>query len=396
MPEESVARSIQVLGLALSTTVFIARKRSRASMAFDPVRDAILNSPERLTYDDPFAEPGVGESEGGDSFKAPTTGRTGSLRASDSPERPSSASNSHLADLAQTPGGDYSFPPTPGGSFGSSSYGQPALTPGTACTAQRQSSIFSLLSPDPPAETTHNSQQSYFDSLRETNFSEQGERADATESLVDPPPAASTSKTVSKLKPSLAVETAVLPAPASIEPIKRGRPYAPVRRINGPAPQSLYIPLTAEERAYYLDPANCKNPLRTGVSVAARPPPVDGYNRKGKGRAVDEPDLPDEIDIAPRYREPSPLHPSLEPGLIQQSKGNRPALTRNGSSGSPSKKRKRISVSDTRTLSEYTAVAAHCEGRTLFFSYSPLISSMQTISGRTSAEKSEPILLSLA
>lgn len=353
-------------------------------MAFDPVRDAILNSPERLTYDDPFDEQddgqvGVGGSGGegkngklqngqvdDGGFKAPAsaTVRPGStsLRANDSPERPP-LSTSNAANLVKTPG-EYSFPPTPGGSYGSASYGQSVLTPGTAHAAHRQSSIFSLLSPEPPLDPEPTSQQGYFDQLRESSVhAVNGSGGDSVEPFTRFD--ASTSAAVaqsSKLKPSLAVETSAR-LKITPEPTKRGRPYAPVRRINGPAPQSLYVPITAEQRAFYLNPANCKNPLRIGVSVATRSAAVDGYNRKGKGKASDEPELPEEIDIAPRYREASPLPAALELGFIQRPSSERPPLVRNGSSGSLSKKRKRNSISDSKASTEYTAVAAHCTHR---------------------------------
>lgn len=427
--------------------------------------DVVVDGSSHAAEADAAGRGGGAGLEGGDGFKAPAGGGNGSsshgkdsngvnsssssLSRSPERERPSSSSSSALFnDVAQTPGGEgatgtaslngghsshYTFPPTPGGN-GTGSYdpssalsavtpaaggmaaARPASSSGSSLVPHRQSSIFSLLSPEPPAAIDDGLQEvpqsSYFDgpsgSLRaEPEEAEEQQPAAPTSrgngkatraptsasasasALSRPPstasPVAGPSTGRDRLKPSLVVETQrqsssspsaarPAPAPAPTEPVKRGIPYMPGRRINGPAPRTLLIPLTQAEREFYLDPSNCRNPLRRGVQVSSRTalPPNGAHDVKGKGRQdalgpppEGPPMLPDDLEIAPRYREPSPLDPAFEVDLVYMRKtpdGPRPGLARSGS-GSSAKKRKRTSVSEVQTSTEYVAVAAHYNKR---------------------------------
>lgn len=379
-------------------------------MAFDPVRDAILNSPERTSYLDPFDEAArleegalgattVNSTNG--SFKVPDdrlpTSRNGS---SHSPDRLFSQSYSTV----ETPGG-LTVPPTPG--TATSEDGRP-----TTASGQRTSSIFSLLSPEPPADESEESHSSrhngYFDDFQKADSPQAYDRPVPTVSkqiyhepeLARQKPTSSQLDSKQGLKASLTVEstnggrsgssrptsssssagprrqpTPSAPPPIIREPVKRGRPYAPYRR-QGPPPPSLHIPITPEELAFYRNPANCKNPLREGVQVSGRsPPPIRESLRqdmKGKGRAPTAP--PDDVDIAPQYVEPGPLPSSLQPGPIVR---RRPSFRRNRSSSSSPKKRKRDSFAGSPVTGEGSQVAAFYNKRLNFSreerNFSPII-----------------------
>lgn len=377
-------------------------------MAFDPVRDAILNSPERASYVDPFDEAELPESGGGltassSSFKAPD--QIPSLRDSSSPARLHTQGYSTV----ETPGG-LTVPPTPGtttsedGRLNSAGAGGP----------QRTSSIFSLLSPEPPADESEDAQSSrhngYFDDFQKAtspqSFDQHAVPTTSKQIYHEPDLAKqkhtrTSSDSKQTLRASLVVETSngggqssSRPPPSSSsstgargqsipavappivrEPVKRGRPYAPYKR-QAPPPPSLYVPITPEELAFYRNPANCKNPLREGVHVSGRSPPLVReslrQDMKGKGRAPTAP--PEDVDIAPQYAEPAPLPPALQPGPVVR---RRPSLPRhNSGSGSP-RKRKRDSFALAPVTGEGSQVAAHYNKRLNFSreerNYSPII-----------------------
>lgn len=356
-------------------------------MAFDPVRDAILNSPERTSYLDPFDEAEL--EDAGSFFRAPEAVSTLHTGGSDSPDRLFNQSYS----TAETPGG-LTVQPTPG--TASSEDGRLNSAGG-----QRTSSIFSLLSPEPPADGDEDPQSSrhngYFDSFQKADSPQQYEQPVPTISkqiynepeLARQKPAANSSDIRQGLKASLTVDTSNgarssssrptsssssagpkrQPTPAAAplvnrEPVKRGRPYAPYKR-QGPPPPSLHIPITPEELAFYRNPANCKNPLRDGVQVSGRsPPPVRESLRqdmKGKGRAPTAP--PEDVEIAPQYVEPSALPPALQPGPVMR---RRPSLGRNGSGPGSPKKRKRDSFAASPVTGEGSQVAAFYNKRLNF------------------------------
>lgn len=431
-------------------------------MAFDPVRDAILNSPERTSYSDPFDDEdgnvnghGHGHGNGIDAiviaasdFKAPPVGfpRGASippLLAKPQQQRSSSSSSSsispslkrqssspdrafahHNIGIAETPGG-LGVPPTPGSAITPTEYGQPlSAAPASSSsrpgTAHRNSSIFSLLSPEPPLEDENGGDASHDIDRRaaaattdtrvglaaemETQRSRPGSSSSAA-ILYDEPEqvkATSSSRPVDPrmaLRPSLVLSTGngrpsssshppssssssrhATPASSSapsqqtvknsiLEPVKRGRPYAPFKRVNGPPPASLYVPITPEELAFYRNPANSKNPLREGVQTASRSPLLaaaarESFRQDAKGKTKAHLEPPDDVDISPLYIEPSPLPPALVPGPIAR---QRPDLIRNGSSGpiSPVKKRKRDSIvaGIAPILGEGVEVAAHYNKR---------------------------------
>lgn len=366
-------------------------------MAFDPVRDAILNSPERASYLDPFDEAALVEGgaagpstvSSSSSFKAPERISTSHNGGSHSPDRLFSQSYGTV----ETPGG-LTVPPTPG--TATSEDGRPSTAGG-----QRTSSIFSLLSPEPPADESEEAQSGrhngYFDSFQKADSPQAYDHPVPTASkqiyhepeLARQKPNSGQSDSRQGLKASLTVEPTngvrsgsskptsssssaepkSQPTPRALppiirDPVKRGRPYAPYRR-QGPPPPSLHVPITPEELAFYRNPANCKNPLREGVQVSGRsPPPIRESLRqdmKGKGRAPTAP--PEDVDIAPQYIEPGPLPPSLQPGPIAR---RRPSLARNRSGSSSPRKRKRDSFAASPTTGEGSQVAAFYNKRLNF------------------------------
>lgn len=391
-----------------------------SSMAFDPVRDAILNSPERTSYADPFDEPDLNQeaaaaaaSGAGGSFKAPDTINTSRTSRSYSP----GTAHSHLS---------YAPPDTPAGLT-------VPLTPGAASSTEdgrlgsagghRQSSIFSLLSPEPPTEGSSSHFESrnngYFDDYPSAASPQQYDQAlpnntsttsqlqqDLTEDAARFRPTEQPSDTMRAHRKSLSIEipngnssrsnsrpipssstdsdarrqpsahAASPPPPIIREPVKRGRPYAPYKR-QAPPPPSLYVPITPEELAFYRNPANSRNTLREGVKIVPRSPPAvrESFRQdmKGKGRAPTAP--PEDVDISPQYVEPSPLPPSLQPGPIAR---RRPSLSRNGSGGSSPRKRKRDSLPIAAPITgEGSQVAEHYNKRLNFSreerNYSPII-----------------------
>ncbi|KAK9894490.1 guanine-N(7)-methyltransferase [Cystobasidium minutum MCA 4210] len=96
---------------------------------------------------------------------------------------------------------------------------------------------------------------------------------------------------------------------------------------------------------------------------------------KGKGRAAPPVAPPEDVEITPQYVEPPPLPPALQPGPIVR---RRPSITRNGSSGQSSpKKRKRESFALAPVTGEGSQVAEHYNKRLNFSreerNYSPII-----------------------
>lgn len=437
-------------------------------MVFDPVRDAILNSPERTTYSDPFEEFEGTDAEreqqdrinketfreeeeedtaGEDSqqhFRPPSQTDT----HNDSPNPPllinSSPDRSYSSyEVAQTPGGP--VPPTPFGGVPStasfytpvaanSASEQDALGPSSnlerPAGVSRHSSIFSLLSPEPPGarsssegndnERSRSTSQGYFDNAVQYNEEPQElvDRGEGGSGSVDhhlvpngrtgligekggrpmsgtgsssrpnssgsaifsdaaffnrssmPPPAVPSTSAPPAKRSS---QTLSIPAPPPRqEPAKRGRLYAPFKRVNGPPPKSLYIPFTPDEYEYYTNPANCRNPLREGSGIGVgsetRQSREDSPDSKGKGKAAEEYTLPSDIDIAPGYAPPTELDPSLLPEPIvrppkaSSRPGSRNGSGGNGGPGAAAKKRKRDSIpnNDIATTKEYTEVASHC------------------------------------
>lgn len=433
-------------------------------MAFDPVRDAILNSPTRISYADPFddearhfdmnhdhgdheviVEDGAAASRPANSnnnsgFKAPERIST-SHAYSEEIYSPGTRS-AYSYGAPETPGG-LTVPPTPGTAASTEDSNGPGDRRIGSSSGRRQSSIFSLLSPEPPSDDNYASSRPGSRSNNNGYFSnftteEEGEAAvaaspqeyeqkEARSSFKDSalmyhePEAAKSmsnagaSNPKESLKSSLALETSnagpsnsssravsssssagqrqqrtpsAAPAAAGLppkpvttlhkEPVKRGRPYAPYKR-QAPPPPSLYVPITPEEVAFYRNPANCKNPLREGVVVRPRSPPAIReslrQDMKGKGRAAPPVAPPEDVEITPQYVEPPPLPPALQPGPIVR---RRPSITRNGSSGQSSpKKRKRESFALAPVTGEGSQVAEHYNKRLNFSreerNYSPII-----------------------
>lgn len=357
-----------------------------ARMAFDPVRDAILNSPERTSYPDyPLETTGDiqnghhdqraqlsksqepsrksalyddGDAEGfavaaeifGASASTPELMQNGlssgnSMSAYEAPFKAPSVPSSHAGSSASperrnfnaklntnftdfsTPGGS-AFPPTPGAFMNTpvdislpSAYeenGRHQQPP----VMRRQSSIFSLLTPEPgnaPQEIPHAVQRTSMDipvisqdSERQRPHSQPVAQLKPSQPIIDkrsaspvlstsrkaasppvrkrepsvpiplarPPskqaqqPAQAVQKepkqSLSEIAPAVAAPstpTTALPHTVAAKPnLTRGRMYAPHSRVNGPPPRSIYEPLTAQEIEFYTDPGNCRNPLRKGFA----------------------------------------------------------------------------------------------------------------------------------
>lgn len=137
-------------------------------MAFDPVRDAILNSPERTSYADPFEDE---NDEAHHMNHDHGHGREAGARDLPSFKAPERISTSHNFEDVYSPGtrSSYGAPETPGGltvppTPGSSTIGGNGSIIGEdgrigsagGLPNRRQSSIFSLLSPEPPNEDDGN------------------------------------------------------------------------------------------------------------------------------------------------------------------------------------------------------------------------------------------------
>ena len=335
--------------------------RSELVMAFDPVRDAILNSPERTSYANPFEVNGDEEEEDEEKkantdFKAPdrATAATRTAESSNSPERSTRVS----AEIAQTPG--RSPPPTPtrrAGNFdGHKSFPE-----------RRQSSIFSLLSPEPQASSIYIERS---DNHNFNNYIKQEEPEELKEEELAQDQQEGTSSQGAAIVLAEDVKSITDENTPLAAPIKRGRAYHPHGRLNGPAPVSLYTPLRKTEVAFYKDLANCKNPLRIGTQLAGRLGKGNGLEGslqnggnsdfKGKSRAVDTmmPQHLGTVGMAPRYRQSSPLDPSLVPDPVIRVQ---PGPKRDRSSSiSPGRKRKRESTSEAIVSGEGSQIAAHC------------------------------------
>jgi len=349
---------------------------------FDPVRDAILNSPERVSYadedngdeeEDPFervhVEDGQEQQEQGSNgvqdddqdddddddeedsfeavevpFKAPTTaataGRessgvssvdTSAVASSSPPRRPRTLSlssrqspyDSSLLDVAQTPGGvgtSNGGGGGTGGSAGGADYTTPLSSRPSLNSAHRQSSIFSLLSPEPPTpdhsfgdgdvqgeshgtaladplpvsegdiEMNIPSKPSSARSVLPSNVNgnihaaptplsahEQLKRRVLKPSSSRPVSSSSSSTSSAFLPPTQPFPSAQPSTSTSTIPTIPAvwrKPYAPLTRLNGPPTKAFYIPLTQREWEFYTNPANCKNPLRSaayGPSRTGRP-----------------------------------------------------------------------------------------------------------------------------
>jgi len=348
-------------------------------MAFDPVRDAILNSPERTSYgSNPFGDDDFEEIEGGPpsasgDFKVPSSGHANSNYSRDSPER---SGDFYVA--AETPG---STSTTLSSSNNIANNARPPLP-------NRQSSIFSLLSPEP--QDIHGDdgrpRTGYFDDDDDENVGEataQSPQEQQQDVTVEHDARSTTLHNESSEHLQPQVEEAHEEEEEAIpkEPVKRGRLYQPHGRVNGPAPTSLYTPYTREEYLFYTNHSNSRNTLRKDASTSLLPvesglrSPLSTIDTKGKGREVPsemmDPSMPNDYLVCPKYEELPSLHPSLvlEPLSKKRLESGNKNTASNGTSGnggangtpsSPNKKRKRNSLSEVNTSAEGTQVAAFC------------------------------------